>query len=258
MRNKKRCILVAVLSAALILSLLPSNVLGWDKLYPPRRVNLYTSWSSTNDWLYAQAWADIVGERRCSSVDEWSTVETHQASTFAWTYSESRRTWWGMAISSPASREHKINVQNWFNSYYPTPSIPTLMYLRGYDNSVATQPPSPELLYALDTLWNFIMDMLHLPLPSPKGLIWRDTPAITVSYDSDWRGGHIHFNNDPSLQGADWLWYINKPVNTGYYYFEEYVTGEAGIYTSTPWGSSFATEDDVCIYFFWYVGVYRS
>ena len=255
MKIRKRHILVAVLGAVLVLSLVSSSAPGWSELRSsPQRWTIYSDVLG-DDWLIVQAYANIVGERRKSFDGPDDTVLTNEASTFGWSYDNPRYYWWYAYL--PASQNHEIKVRNWYNDYFPTPSRPRIMSALGWDNAQASSIEDP-LLYALDTLWNYALSFLHLPFPSPWGLLYQTQPDVTVIYDNDFRGATFRYNNDPDLQGANWLWYITSPVNPGYYYMEEYARGEAGYSFITPWGSTFVKEADVDIYFFFYFSLYRS
>jgi hypothetical protein len=255
MATRKRNILLGVLGAVLVLTIVSSSALGWEKLYSPRRANIYSDVLG-DDWLIVQAYADIVGERYVVAPSPYSTVLTNEASTFGWSYDGPRIYWWYAYL--PDSQNHKIKVRNWFNDSWPTPSRPRLTDPFGYDNSQASSIPG-ILEYALDTLWNYGMSILHLPFPSPWGLILlSEGSGVTITRDSDLRGGTFRYNSDPGLQGADWLWYIVKPVNTGVYYIDEHALGEAGLAYISWYGSTFVKEADVDLYFFFYFIVVRS
>ncbi len=171
---------------------------------------------------------------------------THQASTFGWSYDDTR--WSGRQPYTPNPRNHKITVRA-FN----TPSSVRFTDPWGYDNSQSQGGLPDELQYALDVLWNFAISHVGLPLPSPWGLIRLDEGSrLEITRDSDLKGGTFRYNAEPSLQGADWLWYIDSPVNTGWYLIDVHALGEAG-FNYYP----FIHVDDIDIWLFADFEVYR-
>jgi hypothetical protein len=104
------------------------------------------------------------------------------------------------------------------------------------------------------------MGILQLPFPSPWGLfiLSEQGSGITIIRHSALRGGTFIYHDNPDLQGADWLWLIEKPVNTGIYYQYTIVRGEAGLSYATWGGGGFIKEYDFPLYMGHHFYVYRS
>lgn len=201
------------------------------------------TWFDGERWRNVEACASWVGEKYVVAPSPYSTAMNHQANTLEWSYDGPRA--YGYAVYTPSSRNHEITVR----AKPSTPSNVRFTDPYGYDNSQTGSPPG-LITYALDTLWNFATSFLLLPFPSPWGLLLLgEGSELTITRDSDLRGGRFEYNARPDLQGADWLWYIEKPVNTGWYHSEITGTGEAGYdYYHYMGGSAFIKERDIILY----------
>ncbi|NNG67628.1 hypothetical protein [Caldanaerobacter subterraneus] len=198
---------------------------------------IYSDWQNPDDWLIVEGAADSVGDSRNYAV---GTEIVRRAHTFALTYDSYRQSWGTTFI--PSSRYHQIRSE--VPDYHTNPSTIRYSDPFGYDNS---QNASIPLIvdYALDILWNYATDVFRLPLPSPWGLIKKDT-GITIIKDSDLMGITFRYNNDPKLQGCDYLIYIDKingQVPNGDYWIDVYAKAEAGLLVSTPY--SYYTANSV-------------
>ena len=242
MKSGKQHILAIML---VLLPLCSSIVAAWDTLDGPQKQNIYADWESQGDWLIIQAYADVTGERHVHAPSPDITALTHQASTFGLSYDDTR--WDGRQPYTPNSRNHKITVRA-----ISPPSSVRFTDPFGYDNS--HDQSIPDILeYALDTLWGFATSYVNLPLPSPWGLLQLDEGGrLDITRDSDLKGGTFRYKAEPSLQGADWLWYIDKPVNTGWYLIDVHALAEAGL-NYYP----FIHVDDIDIWLFADFEVYR-
>lgn len=220
---------------------IPSIVLALDKLDGPYSQRVYVNWDNQNYWLIVEAYATVVGERYVYASNPNSTVLTHQAITYGINKDPNLR--FAYVCSFIAStREHIIRV-----SAIPyTPVRITDTY--AYDNAQTTTV-NAYVRYALDILWNFAISYSKLPLPSPWGLISQSPPRIEIQRDLDLRGATFKYNYNPTLQGADWLWYVDKPVNINAWYFiDVHARGEAGVIQSCPGlDPSFLKEGDIDI-----------
>lgn len=167
-----------------------------DALSGPYTQSVYYDWNGET-WLIVQAYADVAGEPSKNAPTPDSTVITHQASTFGWSYDDTR--WSRRQPYTPNSRNHKITVSA--------------------VNNPQTESDLPDdLQYVLDVLWDFAMFYVSLPFPSPWGLILDEQEVrVQVIIDNDLKGGTFRYNAEPSLQGADWIWSIDLPVNRGWY-----------------------------------------
>ncbi|RLI28676.1 hypothetical protein DRO58_01665 [Candidatus Bathyarchaeota archaeon] len=213
--------------------LTPATTWAWDILDGPEEQEVYTDWEQPNDWKIVEAYADVSGVRHLYSPSPDTTLLTHQAVSFGLSYDDWRQ--YLTVVYIPASRYHKIRVE--------AASIPSNIRLtdpRGYDNSESAELP-PELQYALDIIWEFIMEAVDLPIPSPWQLVNIGAPSITIVVDPDSQGGEFRYNYDPELMGADYAWLIDPPVNTGWYLIDVYAKAEAGLLICNPPDDS---EDD--------------
>jgi len=118
-----------------------------DALSGPYTQSVYYDWNGET-WLIVQAYADVAGEPSKNAPTPDSTVITHQASTFGWSYDDTR--WSRRQPYTPNSRNHKITVSA--------------------VNNPQTESDLPDdLQYALDVLWDFAMFYVSLPLPISMG-----------------------------------------------------------------------------------------
>lgn len=125
---------------------------------------------------------------------------------------------------TPNSRNHKITV-----SAVNTPSSVRIIDPLGFDNPQTESDLPDDLQYVLDVLWDFAMFYVSLPFPSPWGLILDEQEVrVQVIIDNDLKGGTFRYNAEPSLQGADWIWSIDLPVNRGWYLIDVHTLAEAG------------------------------
>jgi len=159
------------------------------------------------DSLEAQAYANIVGESYLYAPSPYSTVLTHQASSYGMSYAE--QSFWYDTFSI----NHKIRVRA---IYTPSP-LRITDPASGYDDQEYSNV-NPVVQYSLNALWSLLMSIGELPgIPSPWGVILQNPPRVTITRDSDYGGTTFRYNAEPQLQSADWLWYIDKPVYTGWY-----------------------------------------
>ncbi|MDP9750174.1 hypothetical protein [Thermoanaerobacter pentosaceus] len=219
-----------IISVALLFTLFFTISTTWayvelDKGYQ----KVYTTWQNPDDWLIVEGAANSVGDSRNYVA---GTEMVRRAHTFALTYDSYRQSWGTIFI--PSSRYHQIRSE--VPNYHANPSTIRYSDPFGYDNSQnASIPPIVE--YALDTLWNYATGVLKLPLPSPWGLIKKDT-GITIIRDPNLMGVTFKYNSDPKLQGCDYLIYIDKvngQVPNGDYWIDVYAKAEAGLLVSTPY-----------------------
>ena len=235
-------ILVAML---ILLPFCSAITTALETLSGPYTQGVYYDWNGEN-WLIVQAYADAAGEPRKQAPSPDSTVVVHQASTFGLSYDDTR--WDGRQPYTPNSRNHKITVRA-----VNTPSSVRIIDPLGFDNSQTESDLPDELQYALDVLWDFAMFYVGLPLPSPWGLILDEQEVrVQVIIDNDLKGVTFRYTTDPSLQGADWIWSIDSPVNTGWYLIDVHALAEAG-FNYYP----FIHVDDIDIWLFADFEVYR-
>ena len=235
-----------ILLAMLILLPFCSAIAGaLDALSGPYTQSVYYDWNGET-WLIVQAYADVAGEPSKNAPTPDSTVITHQASTFGWSYDDTR--WSRRQPYTPNSRNHKITV-----SAVNTPSSVRIIDPLGFDNPQTESDLPDDLQYVLDVLWDFAMFYVSLPFPSPWGLILDEQEVrVQVIIDNDLKGGTFRYNAEPSLQGADWIWSIDLPVNRGWYLIDVHTLAEAGFnyYPSIH-------VDDIDIWLFADFEVYR-
>ncbi|WP_202319593.1 hypothetical protein [Archaeoglobus neptunius] len=223
---------------------------GWELLDGPVIKSVYKDWDGEN-WLIVQAYSDTAGERWIYTPSQYSTVLTHQSCTFGFGYGEGK-CYFGICYL-PDSREHKIVVKA-----ENTPSNVRITDPFGYDNE--ERQSIPEIVrFALDALWNFAVSYIKLPLPSPWGLMLQEEGnRLDISRSSDLKECTFRFKAEPNLQGADWLWYIDKPVNAGWYFISVYVQAEAGLFISSLHGQGFVKVEDVSLLMWPNFKVYRG
>jgi hypothetical protein len=252
MAIKKRHILSAVLVAVLLLSVVSSAALGQEgRLDIAKGTYSYADWLGEK-WRNVEACASWTGPKRASIDDPDDSAWVCQSCTLGWSYDDPRHYWF--TTYTPGSLNHAITVRA-----RSTPSGVRFSDPAGFANTQAGEPAEDMLAYALDTLWNFAMSFLHLPFPSPWSLLGygEDSEEITITRDSDWRGGKFKYNTCPDLQGADWFWMLLKPVSTGTFYAEICPSGEAGHYYSSFWGVPvFVKQHDVYLYMLFHFRVY--
>ncbi|MGC9164944.1 MAG: hypothetical protein ACP5GU_04375 [Thermoprotei archaeon] len=242
MNMKKNIILIIIILESLILIKLSviNIVQAINTLGGPFIQRIYASWQNTNDWLIVEAYAVIDGESYLHVLDPYSTVLTHQAIT----YGINKDPEWRFAgcyyFATTQGQNIRVEIVSSQSVRITDPYA--------YDNENSGSV-NEYLQYALDTLWNFITSYAKLPLPSPWGLILQSSPKIEIQRDQNLRGATFYYNRNPTLQGADWLWYIDKPVQRGWYLIDVHARGEAGLTVYCPDGGfGFLRQGDIDVY----------
>ena len=240
-----RWLVVAIATAITIA--IPST--AWTILDGPAVKSVYKDWSG-EDWLIVQAYTNVAGERWVSAPSRYSTVLTHQACTLGFGYG-STKSYWGISYH-PDSQNHKIVVEA-----IRTPSSIRITDPFGYDNEEDQSIPA-IVQFALDALWDFAVSYTTLPLPSPWGLMLQDGNRLEISRSSDLKECTFRFKAEPQLQGADWLWYIDKPVKTGWYLINVHSQAEAGLFVASLHAQGFVKIEDIDLIMWADFKVYRG
>lgn len=148
----------------------------------------------------------------------------HQACTYGLSISDGRYIYGD--YYEPKILRHKIRVVVHDKNSIPSTIRFTDPY--GYMNRQPGNNPNSIILYALDLLWNFVMSHINLPIPSPWQLLLKSEGSeLIIIRDADLMGVTFKYSDLATLHGADWLVYIDRPVQPGYYAIDVYSKGRA-------------------------------
>ncbi len=240
MRGIKICILLAII---MFLANYSNNIVIGEALSEYNGIK-YANITRSNI-LLSELIGSSVGDRTASASGPYDTVIVHQAVTASWTYNEDYGYCDPLSCTWVTSSDHRIEVD-----VYQTPSPLRITdpvnsigaYIHDSSGSGGLLPYI--ISYAMNTLWNIATTLANLPLPSPwalmQAVIDGNEPDVEVIRHSDLEGVSFIYNVNLPILGADWLWYIEKPVEEGWYLVDVYVNGTVSIghydwYTGLVW-----------------------
>ena len=199
-------------------------VTGYIKLTGPLKKDYYYyDYQRNENWLVTQAYSVTVADvKQVIIYNPYETVIVHQACTYGLSISDGRYIYGD--YYEPKVLNHKIRVEVHDKNSIPSTIRFTDPY--GYTNAPPGSGADPIILYALDILWNFVVSQIRLPVPSPWQLLLKqEGNGLTITRDADAMGVTFIYVGEPTLQGADWLVYVDKPVQQGYYAIDVYSKG---------------------------------
>lgn len=177
-----------------------------------------------DEWGYVEQFSSSGGEEKSYSANEDDSTDARQTLGMGVSYDDSRNrgTWWSPQIWEPSSDDHELEVEVF--------SYPSDSGIRITDPITLQQGESEGLSNVaeatLSYLWDLATAKVGLPVPDPF-----DFMEDEVSIEEKVRTGSnivYAFNDDPDVQGIDWLARTDTPTKEGWYMLDGYCELEAG------------------------------
>lgn len=183
-----------------------------------------------NNWNYADHCSSAAGDDQLTTQSTDTPVDATQAATMNFCYDDAKNM--GTALFPqfwyPDSTNHKMEVE-YFSS--PTDTSIRITDLQTSQQGSGSPEIDPIAEAALSYLINVASTYSGLPLPDPFDLI-NDEDSVTNGTNTTQHKVR-EFNDDPMVQGINWLTHVNTPTKTGWYMMDVHTSGDAGFRVDT-------------------------